>query len=76
MLKAGLIKKKTSTHVHIKCSYLHVHGVETVEQQQYERIEHLQDRGLRRRHSGFLQTQVEQLKNIQITSETRNVLYC
>ena len=31
-----------------------MHGVEAVEQQQYERIQHLQGRGLRRRHFGFL----------------------
>lgn len=39
-----------------------MHGVEAIEQQHNERIQHLQSRGLRRCHFGFLQTHVEQLR--------------
>lgn len=38
-------------------------GVETVEQQRDEGVEHLQGGGLGRRHFGFLQTQVEELES-------------
>lgn len=42
-----------------------MHGVEAVEQQQNERIQHLQSRRFRGIHFRLLQTQVEQLQRTQ-----------
>lgn len=39
MFKVGVTK---GTRENVKCWYLDMHGVEAVEQQQYERIQHLQ----------------------------------